>query len=132
MSFSKTELAKFPLLYKDGSVHFAGREFNDRTLQCLRSDWIDKLGMFQDEWLIVFEDHIILGDQTKKHKSVFREEMTKTMLGVEFLGKKYNSVEELKDATISILVNGSPWNDPTVESLISSKLKLQLEQLLEN
>jgi hypothetical protein len=132
MNFSKTELAKFPLLYKDGVVHFAGRTFNDRSLQELRRDWVNELGKFLDEWLIVFDEHIIIGDQTRKHDSVFRASMTKEMSGVEFLGKSYNNVEELKDVPISVYVDGVHWNDSTIESLIKGKIKLQLEELLAN
>jgi len=133
MNFSRTELEKMPLTYKNGVVHFAGRTISDHTLRELRGNWINGLGKFHDEPLIVTDGAMMIGDQVMMRDCELRKELIKEMSRVEFLGTTYSNPRAILSSEISIIVNGHKWIPTThIKGEIVNELYKELKNKFEN
>ena len=113
-----------PLLYRNGVVKFMGREIESDALGPVRGNWINELNKFGDQWLIVFDDFMVLGDQVKEHDS---RKYRKSLAGVEFLGTRYNTLADVDDARVKVFINGREWVDQSLIKQIKSRLRYKIK-----
>ncbi len=119
-----------PLFYKNGVVKFKGKELKDSRLLGLRGNWVNELGFsdYHNQWLIVFDDYIVLGDQVREHHSRHRSDLIDKMSEVVFLGTTYNDPVEILNSDVRVTVNGVQWRDVDTLCAVKNMLLTELEE----